>query len=335
MSADRHVEILLRGVETWNTWRAENPSVKPVLVGADLSDENLGAVNLAEADLTGADLFQTDLEKANLKMAILRDVDLSGAKLSGADLYKVDASGATLIETDLEGVYAAESTFTGCDLRGARLADADLSGADLAAARLTAADLRRANLTRADIRDADLRDADLASAILGELTYGSFRSMRGHYHGIRGLKSASGNALFVRDARDQDYLDTLERRIEATPSPVGRTWRRFWFRAWGLIDYGRGLARLGTYALTLALAFGVLYSLDMRLGWGLMDYSSSAGSWLSPFYYSIVTYTTLGFGDITPKHWIGEIIVVVEVVLGYVTLGMLLSILADRVARRS
>ncbi len=105
--------------------------------------------------------------------------------------------------------------------------------------------------------------------------------------------------------------------------------------AWSLIDYGRGLARLGAYALVIALGFGLIYTLDMRIGWGLMDYSGSAESWLSPFYYSIVTYTTLGFGDITPKHWLGEIIVMIEVVLGYVTLGMLLSILADRVARRS
>jgi hypothetical protein len=55
---------------------------------------------------------------------------------------------------------------------------------------------------------------------------------------------------------------------------------------------------------------------------------------LSPFYYSFVTYTTLGFGDIVPNDWIGEIIVVAEVVIGYVTLGLLLSILANKVARR-
>ncbi len=38
---------------------------------------------------------------------------------------------------------------------------------------------------------------------------------------------------------------------------------------------------------------------------------------------------------ITSRHWLGEIIVVVEVVLGYVTLGIALSILANKVARRS
>ncbi len=78
--------------------------------------------------------------------------------------------------------------------------------------------------------------------------------------------------------------------------------------------------------MILASLFGIIYFFDMNLNWGLMDYSGSAQSWITPFYYSIVTYTTLGFGDITPQHWIGEIIVVVEVVLGYTTLGLLLAI---------
>jgi hypothetical protein len=159
--------------------------------------------------------------------------------------------------------------------------------------------------------------------------------MMGHYHGVRGLDSCFGNALFVRDAQDQDYLDTLKHNIDHTVDPRERKFKRFWFRAWSLIDYGRSLAKPATYALSLAGVFGVIYWLDMVLGWGLMDYSGTAESWLTPFYYSIVTYTTLGFGDITPKHWFGEVIVVIEVMLGYTTLGLLLSILANMVARRS
>jgi hypothetical protein len=74
---------------------------------------------------------------------------------------------------------------------------------------------------------------------------------------------------------------------------------------------------------------------DRLYDWGMIDYSGSTDSPLSPFCYSIVTYTTLGFGDITPQNWVGEIVVVTEVVLGYTTLGLLLSILANRVARQS
>jgi len=49
----------------------------------------------------------------------------------------------------------------------------------------------------------------------------------------------------------------------------------------------------------------------------------------------IVTYTALGFGDITPNNMAGEILVSIEVVLGYVTLGLLLAVLGNRIERRS
>ena len=57
--------------------------------------------------------------------------------------------------------------------------------------------------------------------------------------------------------------------------------------------------------------------------------------WLTPFYYSIVTYTTLGFGDVIPQNKLGQCVVIMEVVAGYLTLGLLVSILANKVARRS
>jgi hypothetical protein len=167
------------------------------------------------------------------------------------------------------------------------------------------------------------------------MAYGTYRTMKGHFYGIRGLPSCYGNALFVRDAKDQDYLDTLEHSIEATSSTAYRAWKRFWFRAWGLIDYGRSLARFFAIAFVVAMAFGWVYFFDRVLGWGLLEYSSSADSPLSPFYHSVVTYTKLGFGYMTPRHWVGEILLVCEGILGYLTLGLLLSILANRVARRS
>ena len=67
----------------------------------------------------------------------------------------------------------------------------------------------------------------------------------------------------------------------------------------------------------------------------LLDYKDSAKTWFTPFYFSIVTYTTLGFGDVKPKTLAGELVVSSEVILGYTTLGLLLSVLAQNIARRS
>ena len=159
--------------------------------------------------------------------------------------------------------------------------------------------------------------------------------MRGKYYGIRGLSSCFGNPLFVRDARDQDYLDAMEVSIEGTPSALRRRWKRLWFDAWGLIDYGRSLGKLAFGALVVMVAFGFILQLDASHGWHLFAYRSPANGQLTPYYISVVTFTRLGIGYITPTHWIGEVVLVIERLLGYVTLGLLLSILINRVARRS
>lgn len=328
-------ELLAAGVEAWNEWRIANPKVKPALLDADLSEMALEGVNFSEMDLSGADLYGAMLEGANLKMAKLPKAELSEARLSGAALYKANLAGAFLTEADLTGTNLGAADLSGADLRGAQAVGVDLTEATLRSSILVGSDLTGAVLTRADITDADLSGANLADANVLELEYGAFASMRGHYFGIRGLNATFGNAFFVRDASDQDYLDTLERRINDVPRGLRRSARRAAFVAWQQIDFGRSLSKLAGYAVIVASIFGGVYALDFHLGWGWMDYSDSAASWVSPFYYSLVTYTTLGFGDITPVHWVGEVIVVTEVVLGYVTLGMLLSILANRVARRA
>ena len=61
----------------------------------------------------------------------------------------------------------------------------------------------------------------------------------------------------------------------------------------------------------------------------------TAHNWYTPFYFSMVTFTTLGFGDVTPLDWVGQMWITLEVVLGYVMLGGLISIFANKFARRS
>ena len=59
--------------------------------------------------------------------------------------------------------------------------------------------------------------------------------------------------------------------------------------------------------------------------------------WFMPFYYSIVTFTTLGFGDVVPdfNNGLMQLCVTLEVISGYIMLGGLISILATKLARRA
>lgn len=329
------VLILEGGVDEWNRWRHHNPAERPSLAGVDFSDRDLTGINFDELDLTGADFYGATLSQGNLKMATLVGCDLSDVTAVAVDLYKADLRGAFMTGANLSKAYLNEARLDRADLRGANLTGAKMEAAIVVGCDLSGSDFSDAILDEADVADSNFSRADLDRASLFGVRYGTFESMRGHFFGIRGLHSAFGNALFVRDARDRDYLDAFERSIESAHPGIDRNSRRFLFNVWKFIGYGRSLGRIALYALILAMAFGIVYALDQALVWGLMDYSGSAESPLTPFYYSIVTYTTLGFGDITPRHWLGELIIVVEVLLGYTTLGLLLAILGNRVARQS
>jgi hypothetical protein len=56
---------------------------------------------------------------------------------------------------------------------------------------------------------------------------------------------------------------------------------------------------------------------------------------LSPIYFSVVTLTSLGFGDVVPTSILGQAAVIVQVSCGYMMLGGLMSIFANKMARRA
>ena len=357
------------------------------LSGADLRDSKLASANLVGADLTDANLDGAQIERADLRSAFLIGADLRGAKLNSANLTNANLTGA-----DLTGADLSETSMPGAELWGANLSDAQIWGADLSRAKLTSANLSRAKLRSANISQASLEDANLTGADLAfaniistELSHANLTDARvggvrydrskmaGKCRGIR-ISNCYGNALFKRDAEDQDFIDTFKAKVlddlqrRGHKRPIGkirwrvslnrdRRWRYAWIkllkleryvttqtaplalRAWGWIDYGRSMARVAIIAFLLAFGFGLVYLLsDVACqGQGMIAYPSHEALrwWFTPFYFSIVTYTTLGFGDVTPRNHIGQITVTAEVMLGYVTLGMMLSVLANKVARRA
>ena len=84
------------------------------------------------------------------------------------------------------------------------------------------------------------------------------------------------------------------------------------------------------FAFTVAVLYAIMYSFPV-VGIDYGDHQTV----LSPLYFSIVTFTTLGYGDVLPTSLWGQLLVITEVILGYVGLGGLLSILANKLARRA
>jgi tetratricopeptide (TPR) repeat protein len=60
--------------------------------------------------------------------------------------------------------------------------------------------------------------------------------------------------------------------------------------------------------------------------------SNPLGYWES-LYFSIVTFSTLGYGDILPRTSTGQLFIIFEVVIGYFMLGALVAIIIRKIAR--
>ena len=135
-----------------------------------------------------------------------------------------------------------------------------------------------------------------------------------------GEKTAINYPLINRMTQDAWYLADFKRQHPLI------------YKLWKLTsDCGRSILRWAAWSLGIAILFGLIFILIGPEAFDLRHDNTG----FSFFYYSIVTFTTLGFGDITPKTLTTEILITIEVILGYIMLGGLISIFANKLARRS
>lgn len=333
MANSAQLAQLRQGVAVWNKWREENQGTPIDLTGADLSDAHLDGANLRNADLSGANLNSAKLVKADLQFANLNDADLGNARLCnaaffGANLSNANLFHATLRDANLHQMNLAGQMLVTADLTGASVNNSDLTGANLSGANLTGAsfsisDLGGANLNGANLSGADFSNANLSEVDLGNIDWDRSK-MRRRYLGVRGLDSCLGNPIFKRAAADQDYLDSLEYKWRFSK------WWTFVFQIWGALDYGRSIFRVAGLGLGIITVFAAIYYADPTL---LNTPTGYVRSWFTPIYFSIAHFTASGLSDATTTS--AEILACLEFILGYLNLGLLLAVLAEKIARRS
>ncbi len=106
-----------------------------------------------------------------------------------------------------------------------------------------------------------------------------------------------------------------------------------WFAKpfWLISDYGRSTGRLLATFFISSLVFAIIYWLFPDIINNLANPEekilSCGMQFLRSFYFSIVTMTTLGFGDMyaAPGSIAGYFLLMLQVLLGYVLLGALIT----------
>jgi uncharacterized protein YjbI with pentapeptide repeats len=297
------------------------------LENLDLSGYDFSYANLNQSNLTRSAIGHSKFYKASLEQAVLDECEFLGSDLSHASLNEcsakrcgfggTDLSHASIISADLSHATFSRSKLVHTDLRASNLEKARLSETDLSEAIFTRAKLIKSDLKQSNVKGTNFELADMQGCRL--LGIKNFKKARWVGADIRGL-DLRGAYLVRRHIADENYLYEFQ-----TSSRFHRILYLLW---WATSDCGRSLFRWFVWLSCVTLIFAAIYS-QVNIDYG--DHKTL----FSPVYFSIVTVTTLGYGDAVPGSLIAQIFVTLQAITGYMGLGGLLSILGNKMARRA
>ena len=267
-----------------------------------------------------------------LKGAHLRDVDLN----QGDTRKSVNLTHADLSRADLRGAHLFN-----IDLRSSNLFKADLEDANLNHARLSGA-----NLLGVDLHDTKLESVDWGNGVIQELQ-AMAASRQGRHQQARELYQEAEEIYrnLSRVCEEKGHFGASGRFFygEMVMRRMGMPrWSRgrLVSKAMDLIcGYGELPGRVILFSLTIIVFSALLYlMIGVRGEEGEIVFHSGVAfytnlhTFLTCLYYSVVTFTTLGYGDIVPLG-AARAVAAGEAFIGAFTIGLFLVVFVKKVAR--
>ena len=288
------------------------------------SDRNIPlALNLKKVECEGLDLSHLNLRDSFLSQTKMSRCLFIGADLSEASLIGANFTRCDFVGTDLAKANLTRATFTHCsfsyaDLRGAQLTESIFRDTDLMGAMLW-----RVNLWNADISGAahlkkknfyhPSKPADADRARLSEseplMALESYRNVKHYFYG-KGLVEDAGWAAYreLTMERKHFYRTKDSRYIPSL-----------------LMDLLSGYTEKPNRAILSSI--GIIFFFGIFYYWvgavrPVLDPQTPVGLW-DNIYFSIMTFTTVGFGDFVPKPmgWV-RILVCLEAFTGPFMAGL-------------
>jgi hypothetical protein len=298
----------------------------------------------------------------SLKRFILNGANLSGAwfieaNLSRADLWRANLSRAELRGANLSGAKLWRSNLSGADLRGTNLSEADLRGANLSGAELYEANLRDAILIWADLTNAKGLRISCFTEKLSDKEKENPKEYQESYLFVKNYFIRMG---LYDDASEAAYREKVLQRLSYL--------KDFWLEAHieykkksGWVRFSQRLKYiilnpyislktffkiLGSQIIDDLCGYGEKPKLTVRAAfeiigfftvfyWLIGKFEQSLG-FIDSLYFSVVTFTTLGLGDIKPlsTSLLTRIAVASEALIGAFMIALFVWTLARRGAAR-
>jgi len=339
------------------------------LFGASLENASLYAASLGNADLCAASLENASLFGARLENTKLFEVSLENSRLSFARLENAKLFAASLKNADLFGASLENADLYWARLEGAKLCEADIREA----MHLRAEQFGRGVGDEIEFREDVYRELAAYWRALGYNEDEDWARVKMHRARILRMLTADGtvSGRFLPDGLRASLegglvwpLAVLVAFIVCIPSHIykfisralEKDWNKaadaagslpknlalpVWFLLLDLISkFGTSVGRAVFFTIAIPVYFAYKYfnlnyaSLEQTGEFFLrMAEGFRYKPLLTELYYSVITFVTLGYGDIGPKNALGQALSIVEVALGYTMLGVLVSVIARKMSR--
>ncbi len=238
-------------------------------------------------------------------------------------------SGFYLAGTNLSDAYLMEADLSDANLSRADLSSGHFFGINLSKASLFKANLREANLKEANLEETNLLGADLTNVNLERVKWGPGNKVSNHqeadllatqgeeqkaqakyleaeevYRNIRKCYEAAGTS----DVAGYFFYNEMVVKRKQMPK---MSFRRAWSKlidvlcGYGEIPY-RIIGSSIAYILFNALLFdflGLYHNNDILTFDQTLGITDNLRYFGYAIYFSIVTFTTLGYGDFAPAGW--------------------------------
>lgn len=142
------------------------------------------------------------------------------------------------------------------------------------------------------------------------------------------LETAYDRKGFV-EAKDRAYEQKLLFRMHLFA--LERRWGKWFFLMIFRVttNFGLSIGRLAMVLLTAIVLFAILFALSDTIQQTHVMLPVTA-HWFDYIYFSTITLTSLGYGDIVAITFFQKLIVCVEILVGYVLLGLFIHFISKR-----
>lgn len=294
---------------------------------ANLQNANFSRANLENIKLASANLEKAYFGGTNLKNAILRGSNLKGAYLRGAILEDATLHKSCLQNADMIGANLQNSKLWSSNLQEAKLQRANLKNARFDEETI----LHDINWYQCQIDNSTLKFADnrLDKKVIQEKN-NDYKKAKEVYRNLKnyfrqeGMYNVSGEYYYREKLMETKY-DWKEKKYLQW---IGNMFLKL------ITGYGERPLNILIWWISIIFGCTLIYYFFSGIYNGIAcNITSYNPNFLETLYFSIVTFTTLGFGDLAPKPGFFQLFASFEALIGAIFMALFIFVFVRKMIR--